>query len=278
MPLADLTPALDTFLEAGSAVTARRRKHRLLAPIIASLEAAIARAFRAQGRAFMRRFARLKGKFPILEEAIGERDWLPFFTAAELETIRAFTDPMDRFVARAMAAGGKAATALLGNVGAGISFDLKNPRAVAFLRRYGADRVTMINDTTRSILKSIVTEAVESGWSYDRTAEAIISRFAEFAVGKPQLHIDSRAHLVAVTESANAYEASHRVVVDDLMDGGLAIQASWLTVGDDRVSDECRANQDQGWIPASEEFQSGHAHPPRFPGCRCCALYRRKPK
>ena len=275
MPASDLLPAANQFIEAVSAVRAVRRKRRLLAPIEKKLDAAIAKAFTAQGKAFMRRLARLKPQFPKLEEAIRDQDWEPLFDEAILQTIKAFVGPIDLFAAAALLAGGQQQIAELG---VDISFDLENPRAVAFLEEYGAQRVSMINETTRSTIKSIVTQAVDEGWSYDRTAKALSDRFGEFAVGRPQQHIDSRAHLVAVTEAAHAYEAGNRMVVDDLIAAGLTMEIRWLNVGDNRVSEGCRANGAEGWIPATSTFQSGHQHPPRFPGCRCCGLSRRARK
>lgn len=275
-----LLPILDRFLEAAAGVSVVRRKQRALLPLVKKLEGAVSAAFLDQGKAFLRRLARFRSKFPELQEAGddggGESlpDWLaPLFDKAAVETVRAFSEPLDEFTAAALAAG---AQALIGEVGVEASFDLANPRAVEWMAEHGAERVTRINDTTRRQIHDIVVKAVDEGWSYDRTARAIIERFAEFAVGKPQEHIDSRAHLVAVTETAMAYEAGNRIAVQDLMDSGLTMEMKWLTVGDNRVSDGCRENQAAGWIPAGGEFPSGHQHPPRFPGCRCCALYRRK--
>jgi len=47
----------------------------------------------------------------------------------------------------------------------------------------------------------------------------------------------------------------------------------WMTVGDDRVSEECRANQAQGPIPLADAFPSGHMNPPCHPNCRCTLGY-----
>ena len=38
----------------------------------------------------------------------------------------------------------------------------------------------------------------------------------------------------------------------------------WVTVGDDRVSDECQANEDQGVIPVNQAFTSGAMALPRI--------------
>lgn len=106
-------------------------------------------------------------------------------------------------------------------------------------------------------------------------AQAISDRFVEFAVGRPQEHVESRAHLVAVTEVGDAYEHGNEIVVNDLAAAGLRMEKKWDTIGDGRVSDGCRENEQAGWIPIDEEFPSGDMRPLRFPGCRCTALYRR---
>ena len=41
----------------------------------------------------------------------------------------------------------------------------------------------------------------------------------------------------------------------------------WMTVGDDRVSEQCRSNQAEGPIPLKDAFPSGHSRPPCHPNC-----------
>lgn len=267
--VSDLIKTLDGFLEANLRVSHNRRKRRALRPIERRLERAMQRAFRAQGRAFVKRFARLRELFV---EALTPRDWEPLFDEATIETVKLFTDPIDIAVGQALQAGALANIAELGVEG---SFDLANPRAVAYLQDYGARRVTMITEETRRQIQQIVTRGVDQGWSYDRTAKAITDRFSEFAIGKPQQHIRSRAHLVAITESAEAYEHGNRIVADDLQAGGLEMEKHWWTVGDSKVSEGCANNEAEGWIPLDVAHVSGHHQPPRFPGCRCDELYRR---
>lgn len=260
-----LLPALDRFLEAA----ARVQRQRALAPIERRCEKRMSRAFRAQGKAFVGKLASQKDRF---QEA--RIDWESLLNQACEETFGQFEQPIEVTAQRALLEG---ASGLLSDVKAGIAFDLKNPRAVTYLRGYAAQRVTGINQATRNDIARIVTTAVDEGWSYNRTAKAIGDQYAEFAVGRPQQHIDSRAHLVAVTEAAEGYEAGNLVAVQAMQDAGLAMEKSWLTVGDARVSAGCQANQAAGWMPAETPFPSGHQRPPRFPGCRCAGLYRRAP-
>lgn len=264
-----LIEAIDRFLEAIAPIA----KNRLLAPIERKLERALKYAFALQGRAFLSRFGRLKISWPAeaIREALALDDWEPLFDQAGVETIEAFVGPIDDAVAAALLAGGKQTMADFLLTGA---FDLKNPRAVAFLRDYGAKLVKGINETTRTYIKTVVTEGVEQGWSYNKTAKAISDRYEEFRVGMPQKHIQSRAHLIAVTESGNAYERGNAIVAEDLQDAGLEMEKSWLVAGGD-ICDDCLGNEAEGWIPIDQAFGSGDMEPLAHPACRCTALYRR---
>lgn len=157
-----------------------------------------------------------------------------------------------------------------------ISFKLPNPRAVAYAKQEAAKHIAEINDTTRKTIKQMVVKGVEEGKSYGTVAREIKGRFHEFAVGKPQEHIASRAHLVAINENAECYESGGRMLVDDLEDAGLDMEKSWGGPGaeDPHTSEGCLENKAVGWISTKREFPSGHQHPPRFPGCRHHGLYR----
>ena len=165
---------------------------------------------------------------------------------------------------------------LLAETGFEIDFDLDHPRAVEYLEKHAAEAVTQINDTTRDRIGNIVTQGLDEGWSYQKMADEIENRFEEFAVGRPQEHIRSRAEHVAVTETANAYESGLNEVAGEMKKQGLEMEKYWENVGDNKVSDGCQENTNAGWIPYDESFPSGDQHSPRFPGCRCSILYRRK--
>jgi hypothetical protein len=250
-----LLEAIGTLIEA---IDYRRR--RLTDPLQARLEAALARGFRAQGDAFV------QGYLPGV-------NWENALSAAQAATADQFAGPLEAAVKAALQAGG---SSLFGSLLIGGTFDLANPRAVEYLRAHGAELVAGVNDTTKEIIRTMIADARERGWSYDKTAEALLDRFEEFAEGRPQLHIDSRAHGIAVTEIGNAYEEGASEGAQHMKDLGLAVEKSWLTVQDDRVcSEECEANEQQGWVPYEETFQSGHDQPLAHPYCRCTALYRR---
>jgi hypothetical protein len=268
------SPELTRLIEAMTVL----RKERLLARHVRTAEKALAKAFTAQGADFLRRLAAHKAAFAVAESlregTAEEFDPAPLFTQAELATLALFEEPIGKLADAALMAGVRVA---LAELAADISFDLEHPRAVAFLKGRAAERVTMINGTTRDGLRTLLTQAMEEGWSYGKTAKEIKGRFDGFAGKKPQAHIQSRAHLVAVTEAGEAYEEAGLQVGKELAGMGLEMEHLWLTVGDSRVSDGCLGNQAAGWIPLSQAFPSGHMRPLRFPGCRCTALTRRKP-
>lgn len=248
------------------------RKRRATAKVERRLERAMAAAFRAQGRAFLARFAKLKGSYAHLREAALEDEWSPLFAAAALETEDAFGKPLDAAAAAALRTG---AEGLADQLAVESAFSLKNPRAVAYVAEHGSARVTGITETTRAQLRTLLTRATAEGWSYGRTASAIRGQFEGFAGRRPQKHIRSRARLIAVQEVGDAYEAGSRLHADVLAEGGMAIEKSYLTVGDDRVSAACRGNQAAGWINLDAAFSGGVQRPPQHVACRCTALYRK---
>lgn len=267
----NLLPALDGFLEAASAAQKQRRTRKLER----KLEQDMQRAFRRQGVEFVKRLNRAQraiNEALRLQESVWDGAWVSLFDEAATVTFRMFFTPIQR---SARAALQNAAEELIANIAIDYSFNLRNPRATVYLAEHGASLVSSINETTRDYIKTIVRQGADEGWSYTRIAKAISERFEEFAVGKPQAHIESRAHLVAVTEVGNAYEAGNEIVIRDLTDAGLRMEKKWLTLGDDRVSDGCRENEQEGWIPSGVPHVSGDMHPLRFPGCRCTELYRR---
>ena len=144
------------------------------------------------------------------------------------------------------------------------------------MARRAAERIAGINDTTRGIIRELIELAQKEQWSYTKLAARIRAAFAEFARPAAQRHIRDRAELVAITEMGQAFVDGQIDATTKLILRGAQIEKAWLTVGDDRVSAGCRANDAAGWIPFAQAFPSGHAAPLRFPGCRCALQTRRK--
>lgn len=265
-----IADTITQFLE--SVDYAQRR--RTLQPLERRLQRAMARAFRAQGVAFLRGFVSLRGQYRPAQEAAAESDWGPYFEAAELATLALFQEPLSALAEAALTAGVRQAIAQLG---VSWSFGLANPRAVAYLQEIGAARVRGINEETRRQLRTLLTRSANEGWSYAQTAREITARYRQFAVGSPLSHIRSRAELVAVTEVGNAYEEGQLIAGRELQQNGVRMQKAWRDVGDARVDPTCRANTAAGWINLDLSFPSGVSRPLDHPGCRCVLLLRVKP-
>lgn len=155
-----------------------------------------------------------------------------------------------------------------------LSEDVQSPQT-RDMRRRAAARITGIDATTRELLMTLIEQAIGENWAYTALARAIRKLFADFGRAVPQRHLRDRAELIAVTEIGQAYIDGQLDQAERLAARGAQIEKSWLTVGDDRVSDGCRANEAAKWIPFAQTFPSGHAGPLRFPGCRCALQTRR---
>lgn len=272
------------------AALTRKAAARKRARMEDKLQAAMAKAFRAQGRAFVRELRAVAASYPAgtpvaeswrswvdpdltnLDEAARWGDWVSKFEAAATKTLELFTGPLDGATTSAILLGAKA---VLGTIRVAVGFDLKNPRAVAWLKANpAAQRVAGINETTRGYIAALVDRAVEDGANYNELARRISERFEEMAAGRPQDHIDSRAHLIAVTEVGDAYTAGNLMAGQAIEDAGIPMEKAWDTIGDGKVSDGCQENAAAGWLPLGDAFPSGHQRPLRFPGCRCDLLMR----
>jgi SPP1 gp7 family putative phage head morphogenesis protein len=268
---ANTLATLDRLIEAFTA----QRKWRALARIERKLELAMQKAFRKQGRDFLsalnHRAGVLSGR---LREAPGDvmpPDWEALFDLIASDPVL-FILPLEEAIEAALLAGGEHATA---DFAVEVAFDLANPRAAAYLEAHAAQAVAGINEVTRAEMQQVIATGIQEGQSYDQIARTIRERFEGFSTPAPQQHIRSRSHLVAVTETGEAYEEGNRAVADELQAVGLEMEKSWLTVGDARVSDECLSNEGAGWIPLAATFPAGAEHPPQHPACRCTALMRR---
>lgn len=257
------------------------RKTRDTSAAQTRIETTLRATWRAQKRGVIAALTRIRTRFPEfqeghhLAEAIGPDDLNDPFDHVAGNTSGPLIRRLDLELPRAVEAGGNSANLDLSIEGA---FDVGHPDAVSWLDGRGADRVAKINDTTRARMRTILSNAADEGWSWQRTARKIEQTFQGFSAPSTLKHLRTRAELVAVTELAEAYEEGARIVRDGLSKQGLAVEVSWLTVGDDRVDPHCLANAGVGWIPADESFPSGVSAPPDHPGCRCSSLSRVAPE
>lgn len=271
-----LAEAIDRLTEAN----AFYRKRRALAKHERTLQRAMSRAFRAEGRAVVAGLATVQGSFPTpkLREAPAEAEWLQIWNDATTATLKAFLEPLTAGMESAFAAG---IAATVAETGIAVSFDLAHPAAAAYVRDHGAEQVTRIRETTREELRRIMGQAIDEGWTFDQTARAIVARYRHFAGpargAAPSPHV-SRAHAIAVYELGDAYEFATMATAREMQADGMVIEKRWLSAGDARVRPDHAANAAEGWMPLDQVFGSGHERPPTDPGCRCSLLTRRKPE
>ncbi|MFA7122335.1 MAG: phage minor head protein [Bacilli bacterium] len=268
-----MTTPLHTLLESIVALTKVVQRDRALRPIEQTLARKMATAFRAHRAAFMAEFERIgPGLYgeasapPAIEGAL---------EAAYQTTLADFLGPIETAAAAAIDA---AAQHRVAEFGIDYAFDLKNPRAIAAIKDRAAAAVKEIDATTREEIARIISQGMEDGYNYQKVARALADKYDEFGLTVPAgKHIRNRAELIAINEAGEAYETGNRLVIDEMTAVGLEMEMHWSSVGDAQVSDGCRRNEAVGWIPVDQTFPSGHQHAPRFPGCRCAILYRRRP-
>ena len=155
---------------------------------------------------------------------------------------------------------GSAEMVTWGHTQAGIPIAFEGPpieQAITWAEKHSATLVTQINEETRRRLAQVVSDGVKNKRGVPGLARDIRSSF-----GNMTKH---RSELIARTETANALsQASLDTMKDMGIDG-----KEWVTVGDDRVSPECRGNEAEGIIPTDQPFSSGRMAPPEHPACRC---------
>lgn len=250
-----------------AAIDAQREHH------IQLLTKRWAAVFRKQGRLFLDMFPKFASWF--LNAEFGESAISGDLDEAFSEIFGVTQAQAQDMMAQSMIEGlnvGYAAQA--SNFGLEASFKLPPEQAQRWARANAAARVSKIDDTTKKVIHDMCVKGIDEGKSYGEVAREIKKRFNEFAVGSPLENISSRAELVAVTENAFAFENGQKALVDQIQQVGIKMEKAWEGPDDDKTSEECRANMQDGWIPADAAFSSGDETPPSHPGCRHYATYR----
>lgn len=237
-------------------------RNRTLRPLERAVERAAARMWRKQRGQVLDWLADNRDRYlESLREAMTPDEFDRIWQAVADATSGPMADALDEMAEQAVGHGYRATAR---DVRIGASFDLANPRAVAFLEQFGARRVTGLNRTTHAAMRDLLTRGVDQGWSYARTARQIREQFDGFT--------RTRAELVAITETADAYEHGQWMVRADLADQGTATEVAWLAETD--ACEICSPNPGDGYLPADGVFSSGHTRPPAHPRCRCATITR----
>lgn len=123
-------------------------------------------------------------------------------------------------------------------------------------RREVARLVRQVNNTTRERIRQSIATSLEVG---EPLSEAI-DRLQD-VVNDPR-----RAETIARTEIVNSYQVGQE---EYALEAG-ATGKRWINVG---AIDVCATNSDEGIIPITETFGSGHKKPAAHPNCRCDIQY-----
>jgi hypothetical protein len=135
--------------------------------------------------------------------------------------------------------------------------------AARYLRENSLSKLTgNFADTTVERLQGALADAWDKGGSYDQMVSAIKDTFADFS--------DSRAAMIAQTESSDAYNATRESIA---LEAGLDEHA-WETESGDPCQ-ICLDNEDEDYIDIDEDFSSGDSAPPAHPNCECLVNFRK---
>ena len=142
---------------------------------------------------------------------------------------------------------------------------LLDEHALAFSLARGAELVTAINATTRTLLQTLVANAIEQGQSVSMLQAAIRAAGAFSA---------SRAETIARTELAFAHVQGN---LAGWRASGVVAGKRWLLADTHPESDECDEAADAGSVDLEAEFLPGIKAPPAHPNCLCDLLPVLKP-
>lgn len=261
-----LTQVFDDTLRLSEAIT-RAKRDRSIKVVADTLVIQLNRLFIQQKKDVLKALTALEKYYPVQEANTLQSSFLSLFDKATIDTSATMYDRLNTAIGNVVRRGG---TDISFDLKLKAQFTLKNPLAAKYINDRGAEAIEDIDLSTKLSIKSILFRGVDQGWSYAKVANEIGTRYDQMT--------GTRSRLIAVTELGNAYSAGSLAAVKTAQLGGLTFEKYWLTSNDDRVSDECKKNQAQGWIDLDDSFTSGDERPLRFPGCRCVLQLRRKDK
>lgn len=148
------------------------------------------------------------------------------------------------------------------------SLDLPNDDSMSFARARAGRLITGVDATTKSEVNTLISRAIRDGLTRDETARLIAAQFTDFA--------KYRSALIATMELGTAYEEGKWAQFDRYRQR--FNEQGWKrsqSQGDDSVRPLHLDNEEQGWIPADQEFKGTKTQrAPHGFNCRCTTLYR----
>lgn len=115
-----------------------------------------------------------------------------------------------------------------------------------------------IDESTRDMLRTLITESFEAGYGID-DLQPILEQSYAFS--------DQRARIIARTEAINAANAGTEIGQRQAQAMGVRIEKTWIAAPD--ACGICLENAAFGAIELDEVFPSGHEKPTAHPNCRC---------
>jgi len=146
------------------------------------------------------------------------------------------------------------------------SFWLKPAEALEYAKELAGDRITKIDNYTKTRINSLLVQWLEKWRWYKKLASEL---------KKDYWFSTYRATLIASNEIWTAY-----IQWKDMQFAKYKSEywqvwwKKWISHKDDRTTEGCLWNDEEWWIEYDQEFKSWHKTPPRFPWCRCNIVYR----
>lgn len=200
----------------------------------------------------------LVGKLNTFEKTVRKAqidDLLQYTFADYGDVVASFSDEVTDTLETSLKRAGKTS---LARVGAGVTFDLNNPRVIEFLRQHALDSATSISGSLKDEARSRIIAGVDAGLGPADIARNLSEFFNEQS--------DFRAMRIARTEVVAGYQQGN---LEGYRQSGVVVSKKWLTAGDDNVDDDCLQNEADGDVPLDAGFSSGDFTPPVHPNCRC---------
>jgi len=149
-------------------------------------------------------------------------------------------------------------------------FDPWSKEIEKYVNAHVAEEITLIQDTTKKRIRTIILEGEKAGLSTVKIARSIRETFAEWEGGTGVY----RSMMIARTE---VHQAAGTAMHESARQSGVAKEKAWLDAGDDRVRPQHVNNTAQGWIPFDDAYQDGAMYPGDGTddvNCRCVEQYR----
>lgn len=248
------------------------RKDSDVKPLERRMKKAVKKYWKAQHEALMKSLnATLRPYFAeqAQELSVLLRSWMIATDAGQEIFVSAHEDEAVEAIERGVASA-------LEDVLVSISFNVVSQDSIDWARQQSGRLISGINNTTLKDIQEIIATGVEQGQSWKTVSKNISTKFREYGTVADGRQY-SRADVIAITETGEAYEEGRRRAGRALQDKGVLMEKRWLTAQDERVCPICTLNGEDYWIDFDSNFSSGMGSPLGHPTCRCDMELRAKP-